>query len=283
MTDLNGAVAVVTGGAAGLGRALALEAARRGARVLLADLVDASGTVKLIEEQGGAASWLETDVSDYASVQRLAEHAAERFGGVRILVNNAGTGAPAGLDTADPEAAARVFDVNIRGVFNGIRAFAETLKASAAASGSAYIMNVGSEHSLGVPPYVPPISVYTVSKYATLGLTDVARRDFAGTGVSVSLLAPGWVLTERVSEGMANSADFDALVRPYGQLPGEVAAAAFDGLLASQYLIVTNPKSIPFALEHAEAVTAELRRAASAGTQSDGRDRGLQAEQSRIN
>jgi NAD(P)-dependent dehydrogenase (short-subunit alcohol dehydrogenase family) len=283
MTDLNGAAAVVTGGAAGLGRALALAAARRGARVLLADLVDASETVKLIEERGGTASWLETDVSDYASVERLAAHAADRFGPVRVLVNNAGTGVSAGLDTADPAAVARVFDVNIRGVFNGIRAFAETLKAAAAAHGPAFILNVGSEHSLGVPPYVAPISAYTVSKYATLGLTDVARRDFAGTGVSVSLLAPGWVLTERVSEGMAKSADFDAAVRPYGQSPGEVAEAAFDGLLASQYLIVTNPKSVPFALEHADAVTAELRRAASAGTQSDGRDRGLQAEQSRIN
>jgi NAD(P)-dependent dehydrogenase (short-subunit alcohol dehydrogenase family) len=71
--------------------------------------------------------------------------------------------------------------VNVTGVFNGIRAFATDLKAQAAAGRPAHILNVGSEHSLGVPPHVMPISTYTVSKYATLAFTDTARRDFAGT------------------------------------------------------------------------------------------------------
>ena len=255
--------AVVTGGATGLGRALAIEAARRGATVLIADVADASESVALIEQAGGKALWQQVDVSDYAAMERLAAFAARELGGVGMLVNNAGIGASGGLDEVDPVAAQRVFDVNVAGAFNGVRAFAEVLKDAAVAQGSAYLLNVGSEHSLGVPPHVPRLSAYTVTKYATLGLTDTARRDFAGTGVSVSLLAPGWVLTEQIVGLMARSAEFDGLVRPFGQAADEVARVALDGLLSGRRLILTNPKSIPFVREHAEDLLAELNRSAA--------------------
>jgi len=123
-------------------------------------------------------------------------------------------------------------------------------------------MNVGSEHSLGVPPHVAPASPYTVSKYTMLAFTDVARRDLAGTGVGVSLFAPGWVFTPRVRQIAEQSEAFAATVLPYAQLPAYVARRAFDGLLRNEYIIFPNPKSAPFAIEHAEAVLAELRRAA---------------------
>lgn len=261
MSDLTNAVAVVTGGRIGLGRALALEAASRGATIVIASQSDATSTVAEIQAIGARAEWVRTDVADYAAVEALADHVRTTYGGTNILINNAAAGEePGGLDTIDPAIAARLFEVNITGVFNGIRAFAADLKAAAAQGAPAHILNVGSEHSLGVPPHVPPISAYTVSKYATLAFTDTARRDFADTGVNVSLLAPGWILTERVTRLTSESPDAAAAILPYAQESAEVAKLGLDGLLDKQYIIVTNPASRPFALEHARAVAAEVER-----------------------
>ena len=269
MSELKDAVVVITGGGTGVGRGLALEAAHRGAKVLIASISDAGDAVREVRAAGGVAEWFDVDVADYAAMQDLAKHARSTFGEVNVLVNNAIAGGGNGsLLEADPDKVRRVFEVNITGVFNGIRAFAEDLKASAAAGRPAYVLNVGSEHSLGVPPHVPAASAYTVSKYASLALTDVSRRDFAGTGVDVSLLAPGWVLTELVQKFVDQSADFAASVLPYAQTPREVARAAFDGLLQRRYIIVTNPQSVPFAREHAESILAELSRAALEASES---------------
>ena len=105
-----------------------------------------------------------------------------------------------------------------------------------------------------------PISIYTVSKYAAVGLTDTARRDLGPAGVSVSLLAPGWVLTEAIRAHMEASTEFAAAVAPYGQEPAEVARMAFDGLLAGVHVIPTNPTSRAFALERLQTLAADIER-----------------------
>ncbi|MEU1192569.1 SDR family oxidoreductase [Streptomyces sp. NPDC005859] len=260
MPELSNTVAVVTGGRIGLGRALALEAAHRGATVVIASQSDAARTVSEIQATtGAAAEWVRTDVADYASVEALAHHVRTTYGGTNILVNNAASGGdPGRLDTTDPAAARRLFEVNVTGVFNGIRAFAADLKTQAAQGAPAHILNVGSEHSLGVPPHVAPLSAYTVSKYATLAFTDTARRDFTGTGVNVSLLAPGWVLTERVTELTDASPQAAGAILPYAQDSAEVAQLGIDGLLRNRYIIATNPASRAFAIEHAQAVIGEV-------------------------
>lgn len=143
-------------------------------------------------------------------------------------------------------------------MFNGIRAFAADLKAQAEGGNPAHILNVGSEHSLGVPPHVMPISAYTVSKYATLAFTDTARRDFAGTGVNVSLLAPGWILTERVAELTEQSPQAATAIPPLAQDSNAVAQQGLDGLLRNQYIIATNPASRAFAIEYAQAIIGEV-------------------------
>ncbi|WP_109526432.1 SDR family NAD(P)-dependent oxidoreductase [Nocardia aurea] len=262
MTELKGANVVVTGGGAGVGRALALEAARRGARVVIASNSDATEAVETITAAGGQASWVDCDISDYQAMVDLAAHVRDAYGGAHVLVNNAGSSAEpgAGLDTADPGLAARLFMVNVLGVFNGIRAFAADLRAADDRGEPAYVLNVGSEHSLGVPPHVMPISPYTVSKYATLGFTDVARRDFADSGVGVTMLAPGWVLTELVQSLIEADEGFREAVSPYAQTGEFVAYAAFDGMLAGHYIVATNPASREFAMEHAYAVMAEVQR-----------------------
>ncbi|MGE4428470.1 MAG: SDR family NAD(P)-dependent oxidoreductase [Solirubrobacteraceae bacterium] len=262
MAGLQGANVVVTGGATGVGQALAVEAGRRGARVVIADVNDASSTVEKVIAVGGTASWVETDVTQYQSLVDLAAHVRDAFGGANVLINNAaGSIEPgAGLETADPELAAQLFRITILGVFHGIRAFAEDLRAAAGKSEAAYVLNVGSEHSLGVPPHVMPLSPYTVSKYATLGFTDTARRDFAGTGIGVSMLAPGWVLTELVQSIIASDDNLRQAIEPYAQDDDIVARAAFDGLLDGHYIIATNPASREFAMQHARDVMAEVQR-----------------------
>ena len=168
MSTLESSVVVVTGGANGIGRALALEAARRGARVVIGDVKDAQGTVDLIVAAGGQAVWQSCDMTHLAQVRALAEMALARHGEVNVLCNNAGRGALGALQDVDPAAARQVFDLNILGIFHGIHTFAPLLVEAAKSGRPAYLLNTGSEHSLGVPPHVSPMSAYTASKYAVL-------------------------------------------------------------------------------------------------------------------
>jgi NAD(P)-dependent dehydrogenase (short-subunit alcohol dehydrogenase family) len=259
---LKGSVTVVTGGGKGLGLGLARGAARRGSKVVIASISDASAAVTMIRTEGGDADWFQVDVSDPEAVRRLAQFTRDRFGSVNLLINNAaGGGNPGGslLDPSDDDLR-RVLEVNVLGYANTIRAFADDLQRSAR-NGWGHILNVGSEHSLGVPPHVVPISWYTVTKQAGLAITEVARRDFADTGVGASLLAPGYVLTEVVQHHIDSSPAMADAILPYVQTVDAVADAAFVGIAGGRDLIVTNPKSVPFARERAEKMLMDLYRA----------------------
>ncbi|MFF7645272.1 SDR family NAD(P)-dependent oxidoreductase [Streptomyces canus] len=259
MTTLTDAVVVVTGGATGIGLALAREAAARGAQVMIADVDDASDAVAGLRADGATADWVRTDTSDYTQVKKLTEATVERFGGVNVVCNNAGVGVPGSLQDVDPAAVKRLFEVNVLGMFHVVRAFAPLLKKAADEGGPAYLLNTGSEHSLGVPPHVMPMSAYTISKYAALGLAETARRDLRGFGVGVSLLTPGWVRTERVAALVAADPHAAAAIEPFAQEPAEVAGKAFDGLLKGTAVIATNPHSRAFAMEHARDVMADIQ------------------------
>lgn len=258
MIDLQGAVTVVTGGRTGVGKALALEAARRGSRVLIASRSDATATTEELRATGAIVEWFLTDVRDADSWARLRSFALEKFGQVNVLINNAsGGGGDGSLEAAPLGAISQVMETNILGYIYGIRTFAQDLREAATAGNPAYILNVGSEHSLGVPPYVMPLSPYTVSKQAGLAITEVARRDLADTGIGLSLVAPGWVLTETVTGLTDSLPEFAAAVVPYAQASDLVARIAFQGMLEGRDVIVTNPKSIPFARERAEKLLAD--------------------------
>ncbi|SCK42846.1 meso-butanediol dehydrogenase / (S,S)-butanediol dehydrogenase / diacetyl reductase [Variovorax sp. HW608] len=260
MKTLDNAVVVVTGGAAGIGRALAIEAAARGAAVLIGDVQDAQPTVDAITISGGRAEWRRCDMTQYSDVANLAAYVVKRFGGVNVLCNNAGRGVPGALHATDPAMARQVLDLNVLGLFHGIHAFTSQLQAAASAGRPAFILNTGSEHSLGVPPHVGPMSVYTASKFAALGLTETAARDLAPLGIKVSLLTPGWVRTERVAALIGSSVEAAARIEPYAQDSAEVAAKAFDGLAAGHLIIATNPASREFAMAHARQLMAEVQR-----------------------
>lgn len=260
VTDLNDAVVVVTGGATGIGRALVREAVRRGARVMIVDVNDAGETVAALRREGATVESTIADVADAADVRRAAAETIERFGGVNVVCNNAGTAAFGRLQEVEPEDASRVLRINVEGSFHVIHAFAPALLKSAAAGDPAYLLNTGSEHSLGVPPHVVPISIYTASKYAILGLTMTAHRDLGPAGIGVSMLAPGWTLTENVRGLIDADPDWAPQILPYAQEPAEVALQAFDGLLAGRRVIATNPHSRAFAMEHARNLMADIQQ-----------------------
>lgn len=180
--DYTGQVAVITGGAGGIGGALgkALEAA--GAQVLLADREASDGVVAC-------------DVANPDEVEALAELAWQRFGRVDLLVNNAGISGGGGrLWKADIAAARKVFEVNFWGVWHGCAAFAPRM---AAQDHPSAIYNVASENALFCA--VPRAAAYIASKHAVLGLTESLREDLP-EHVHAGTIIPGWVLSGLTSE-----------------------------------------------------------------------------------
>jgi NAD(P)-dependent dehydrogenase (short-subunit alcohol dehydrogenase family) len=224
--------------------------------VVIGDLDDPSDSVREIEAAGGQAIATTTDVTDYAQVEELMAAAVAAFGGIDVVCDNAGVGSAGSLADIDPDAVSDLFEVNVTGLVNVVRASAAHLKNSVQQRGSAYLLITGSEHSLGVPPHVMPMSAYTISKAAALALAETAHRDFPDVGVS--LLAPGWVRTAKVRDLMAAHPQLAAAIEPYAQEPEEVARAGFDGLLAGRAVIVTNAESRKFATARLRALLDEL-------------------------
>ncbi|MEM6827125.1 MAG: SDR family NAD(P)-dependent oxidoreductase [Pseudomonadota bacterium] len=187
MTDFVPKTAVITGGASGIGLALAKRLASQGARVMVADLPGealkrASGTERLITQ--------ECDVSDLAQVEALADAAFETLETVDLVLNNAGQGGVRGkLWEVDPDKARAHFDVNFWGVWNGCKVFAPRLIEQGTPSA---LYNTGSENSFFCA--VPETAAYIAAKHAVLGMTESLREDLP-QHVHAGLIIPGWVYT----------------------------------------------------------------------------------------
>ena len=187
MTEFAPRTAVITGGASGIGLALAGRLAGQGLQVMVADLagdkLDSAGAIDGLTAQP-------CDVSDLAQVAALGEAAFEAFDTVDLVFNNAGQGGVRGpLWEVDPDAARAHFDVNFWGVWNGCRVFAPRLIAQETPSA---IYNTGSENSFFCA--VPQTAAYIAAKHAVLGMTESLRGDLP-PHVHAGLIVPGWVFT----------------------------------------------------------------------------------------
>jgi len=184
-------VVVVTGGGQGIGRAYALGLAAEGARVVVADIVDAAPTVKEIEARGGQALGVACDVSREDDTQDLATKALDRFGRIDVLVNNAaiyGTLRRRPFMEIPVEEWDRVMAVNLRGLFLCARAVFPSMKAQ----GKGKIINIASSTFFkGVPNYVH----YTTSKGGVVGFTRSLARELGDFGIRVNAIAPGFTLS----------------------------------------------------------------------------------------
>lgn len=185
---LAGKVAIVTGAGRGIGEATARAFAREGASVVVAELDPATGAATAAA-LGGPALYRPCDVTDEASVARLASDTLAAFGRIDVLVNNAGINVfHAPLDTSEDEWR-RCFAVDLDGVWRMSRA---VLPAMLRQGGGA-IVNIASSHSFSIIPGCFP---YPVAKHGLLGLTRALGIDYAARGVRVNAIAPGYVETQ---------------------------------------------------------------------------------------
>jgi NAD(P)-dependent dehydrogenase (short-subunit alcohol dehydrogenase family) len=220
MGELAGKVAVVTGGASGLGRAMVERFAAEGATVVIAD-VDAEGGAALAEQLGEAAAFQRTDVTDADQVQALVDTTVERFGGLHVMVNNAGVGsAMARFLHDDLTDFHRVMDIDVLGVLLGSQRAARHMKEH----GGGSIINVSSTAGLDAGA---ALVTYRAAKAAVIHASRSIALDVAGYGVRVNCLVPGGIRTPMT----ASTYDVDAvrqLTQPLNRegLPEDVAEAA---------------------------------------------------------
>ncbi|MBV9841281.1 MAG: SDR family NAD(P)-dependent oxidoreductase [Sphingomonadaceae bacterium] len=189
-----GQVAVITGGASGIGLGLAERLARAGVRLVLADIEEGAlnAAVSRLSGTGAEAIGVVTDVSRSEDFERLRDRALAAFGRVDIVVNNAGVVSAYGpLWEATLDDWRWVTNVNLWGVINGIRAFVPLL----VAQGSGHVVNTASMAGLAVIPYN---GVYNATKHAVVSITETLRGelDDCGTGVGATVVCPGIVPTK---------------------------------------------------------------------------------------
>jgi 3-oxoacyl-[acyl-carrier protein] reductase len=186
---MNDRVAIVTGGARGLGRAYALALAADGCRVVVADVLDCAPVVTEIEAHGGEALAISVDVSDEAATKSLATVTLDRHGRIDVLVNNAATFASIvkkPFDELTMEEWDGMFAVNARGVWLCCKAVVPAMRRQR----SGKIVNVS---SMTVPSGVPYFLHYVSSKAAVVGLTRALARELGEFGICVNTLSPDYV------------------------------------------------------------------------------------------
>ncbi len=207
MTDLQGKVAVVTGGAGGIGRAMGRRFGREGMKVVLADVLaePLDEATRALGDEGIEAAGVITDVTDYSSVEALAADALSRFGAVHVVCNNAGTGGVSEgymweHDLADWRWG---IDVNVLGVIHGIKAFVPLLLEQ----GEGHVVNTCSGNG-GFAPIArgamggPAMAVYPMTKAAVLCLTEslYTHLEMTGTRVRAHVLFPSGFLNTGIWE-----------------------------------------------------------------------------------
>lgn len=248
MKLFRGRVAVVTGGASGIGRAMAHRFAREGTRIVLAD-IEAPALERAVNEMkasGAADIGVRTDVSDAMQVQALADQALAAFGAVHIICNNAGVGGHSGPSWQLTESEWKwVLDVNLWGVIHGIRTFVPILLKQE----EGHVVNTASVAGLLSPPGIAP---YNVSKFGVVALTEALYQELAASGSNVraSVLCPAGVKTNildsarnRPPDVKASGSEAPETIRSQvenGMDPALVADCVFEAIREDRLFILTH-------------------------------------------
>lgn len=201
---LSGRVAMVTGGARGMGAADVRKLSQEGAQVLVTDILDEEGHL-LAKELGAAVHYAHLDVTDESQWAEVVAKAVTRFGGVHILVNNAGIGALGPLATMSQASYRQVIDINQVGVFLGMQAIIPAMTAV----GGGSIINVSSVEGLyGSPGMV----AYVASKFAVTGMTKVAALELGPLNIRVNSVHPGGIRTPMLDIPELSGVDLEAKI-----------------------------------------------------------------------
>jgi NAD(P)-dependent dehydrogenase (short-subunit alcohol dehydrogenase family) len=236
VSDFAGRVAIVTGAASGIGRALAEALGRRGARVVVTDLnlAGAEAVADAIVTAGGQARSALLDVTREGDVRQVVDDAVARHGHLDVMVNNAGIavgGEVRDLTVADWR---RIIDVNLLGVVHGVAAAYPRM----VSQGNGHIVNIASLAGLGPWPTMAP---YAMTKFAVVGLSLSLRAEAASLGVRVSVACPGFVQSGIYEAATIVNADARRLWEkvPFALMTAERAAARIlRGVARNEALIV---------------------------------------------
>lgn len=233
--QLQNRVAIVTGGAAGIGRALALRFAREGlAGLIVADL-DAAGADAVARQcQAGVdAIGMPADVSREADVNALAATAVARFGRIDLFASNAGIFVPGTESTTSLDDFDRVWNVNVKAHLYAARAVLPAMLAR----GEGYLLQTVS--AAGLLNQIGSAS-YGVSKHAALGLAEWLSIAYGGQGIRVSAICPQGVRTQMLEQGLGGGRK--SFLSDGAIEPDQVADAAVAGIAAEQFLILPHPE-----------------------------------------
>lgn len=213
MGDLDGKVAVVTGGSSGIGKATAILMAEQGAKVVVAARREQEGTetADIIREAGGVATFVQADVSIQADIKRVMDTAVETYGSIDCAFNNAGRldGSPLPWDERDVEIWDAVDGVNLRGYWLCMKyELAQMLK-----NGGGVIVNNSSIAGLTALPG----EIYTATKHGVIGMSKTAAVNYGNRGIRVNVVCPGFIETPIISGASADILDFYTKKIPLGR------------------------------------------------------------------
>lgn len=270
MQQLTGKTAFITGGASGIGFALAKAALGEGMRVAIVD-VDAKALEDAQAALAGANTELlalQLDVTDREQYAAVAAQVAERFGDVHLVCNNAGVYRGGAMDQASYEDWDWVMGVNVGGVVNGVQTFAQKMKAQ----GEGHIVNTASMAGMATSP---GLGIYNTSKFAVVGLSEALRDEMAEHNVGVSVLCPGMVRTRILESERTRPANLapsepssNAAAQQHSSMmqaamhtgieADEVAGLVIDGVKNNQFYLFPHPELQPAVAERFAAVMQDF-------------------------
>lgn len=269
LPELRGKVAVVTGGASGIGRGIATQLIAEGMQVVIADIEQ--DTLRRTAGEIGAVG-VPTDVSDLDSVRALARSATSRFGAVHLVCNNAGVGPMGRIADLTIEDWHWMIGVNLYGVIHGVQTFLPILEAN---SDGGHVVNTASMAGLVAPPR---LGAYSVTKFGVVALTEVLAAELAhaGSKVGATVLCPGTVRTnihtssrnrpEHLAGGGLTDIDITRNPNPLYRWisPKDAGAVVVRAIKRGDLYALTHPDWSGMVEQRHQAITAAFQQAAEA-------------------